>query len=165
MKNVKTAFLVYVLALFIPFASFAGKSGKFPIGPDALMTPGELCNHPDAYRYPEHIPYCTRNVSSDLKNYIIHQYDQKLGYSIESMTRIDFKIDHLIPLCAGGSNEQANLWPQHKSIYEVTDTMEPLICQKMSEGKLKQRDAVELIKTGKLDLSKVPSIISHLNSL
>ena len=43
--------------------------------------------------------------------------------------------------------------------------MEPLVCQKMAEGKLLQKDAVEMIKAGKLDLSKVPEIMARLNAL
>jgi hypothetical protein len=161
---VKNLFLVFVFAMVLPLISNAAQ-GSFPTGPDQQMTPGELCAHPDSYRYPEHIPYCSRNVVGDLKKQIIRDYDSQLGYSIESMPRQDFKIDHLIPLCAGGANSEDNLWPQHKTIYAITDPMEPLICQKMSDGKLKQRDAVEMIKAGKLDLSKVPDIMARLQAL
>jgi hypothetical protein len=68
-------------------------------------------------------------------------------------------------LCAGGANSEDNLWPQHKSIYEITDPVEPLLCQKMLEGKLKQSDAVKLILLAKTNLDQVPAIIKKLNSL
>ncbi len=140
-------------------------NGKFPIGPDAKITPGSVCSNPDSVRYPEHIKYCERNVDSQLKRSIFAEYDKTLGYSMRTMNRMDFKIDHYIPLCAGGSNDRINLWPQHKSVYDITDPMEPLICGKMSEGRLAQAKAIELIKTGKNDLNKVPEILKYLESL
>jgi len=81
------------------------------------------------------------------------------------MNRMDFKIDHFIPLCAGGSNDPVNLWPQHKSVYQQTDPVEPLLCQRMLEGKLSQTDAVKLIMRAKLDLNQVPVVMKILNGL
>ncbi|MGZ3790094.1 MAG: hypothetical protein ACXVLQ_16275 [Bacteriovorax sp.] len=137
----------------------------FPTTPNLQLTPGKLCDRPTGYRYPEHIAYCERDVTYDTKEVLIKNYDQKLGYSIETMGRADFKIDHFIPLCAGGSNDTVNLWPQHKSVYEVTDPVEPLICEKMLEGKLSQSDAVKLVMKAKTDLSQVPAVMKTLNSL
>ncbi len=139
--------------------------GDFPQMPDAQLTPGDVCNRPTSYRYPEHIPYCERNVDSQTKNSIIHAYDVNRGYRIESMPRGQFKIDHFIPLCMGGSNDRDNLWPQHKTVYQITDPMEPLLCQKMAEGKLSQADAIEMIKQGKTHLDQVPDIIAKANAL
>ena len=96
---------------------------------------------------------------------MIKQYDEQLGYKIESLQRGDFKIDHFIPLCAGGGNEMTNLWPQHKSVYEITDPIEPLVCKKMSLGKLKQADAIRLIVRAKMNLSQANDVIRILNSL
>lgn len=141
------------------------QNSQFPIGPDAGVTPGSLCTHPTQHRYPENIAYCSRNVESDLKRELIREYDQKFGYSIESMDRQKFKIDHYIPLCAGGSNEADNLWPQHVSVYTITDPLEALICQKMSDGVLSQKDAVDTIRNAKNNLAEVPEIISRVQSL
>jgi hypothetical protein len=138
---------------------------NFPNNPNLQITPGKLCDKPTAYRYPEHIAYCDRDVSYDTKEILIKDYDQKLGYKIESMDRAEFKIDHLIPLCAGGSNDTVNLWPQHKSVYAITDPVEPLICQKMLEGKLTQANAVQLVLKAKTDLSQVPGVMNYLNGL
>ncbi len=137
----------------------------FPDGPNLVVTPGKLCDKPSSYRYPEHIAYCIRDVSYETKEFLIKRYDTQLGFKIESMNRIDFKIDHFIPLCVGGSNDIANLWPQHKSIYEITDPVEPLVCQKMAEGKLKQADAVNLIIKAKTNLGSVPEVMTYLNRL
>jgi hypothetical protein len=138
---------------------------RFPLHPDAQMTPGKLCSNGSTRRYPEGIPYCNRSVESGLKKEIFKAYDEELGFETRQMNRGDFKIDHYIPLCAGGANSVENLWPQHKSVYNITDPMEPLVCEKMAEGRLKQAEAIELIKRGKNDLDQVPEIIEYLEAL
>lgn len=160
-------FKLYVLVFlsFLSINTFAySASGQFPKGPDATLTPGALCEHPDSYRYPEKIAYCVRNVSSDLKRSLFVKYDQ-LGYRTTQMNRMDFKIDHYIPLCMGGANDEKNLWPQHKSIYAITDPLEPVLCQKMADGRLSQAKAVEYIKEAKNHLDEVPAILAEVNRL
>jgi hypothetical protein len=149
----------FLLSLALPVAAFANEA--YPTGPNPQLTPGSLCARPTAHRYPEHIPYCDRSVSSGLKKQIIHEYDVSFGYRIEQMNRGDFKIDHYIPLCMGGSNDHDNLWPQHVSVYTVTDRLEQVLCDRMSDGELQQRDAVTLIREAKNDLSKVPGILQR----
>lgn len=156
------AVLTMAMGLMLSSAVFAG---GFPKGPDAQMTPGEVCHNPTEYRYPEKIAYCKRNVDTSLKNQIIRAYDQNLGFGIGSMPRNKFKIDHFIPLCMGGSNEKENLWPQHESVYNLTDPLEQEACEKMAEGKLLQANAMELIREAKLDLSKVAEIRQHIHGL
>ena len=154
-----------LLVAFVLFASFNAAAGpKYPTAPNPNVTPGSLCSHPDKYRYPENIPYCSRNVSSGLKWEIIRAYDQRFGYQIANRRDL-FKIDHYIPLCAGGSNSPDNLWPQHQSVYERTDPLEQLVCVKMSEGKLRQRQALDLIRKGKNNLELIPRMLKYLNSL
>lgn len=148
-----------------PIGNVNGTKQDFPIGPDPKMTSGALCEHADRIRYPERIAYCTRDVDTSTKLAIIATYDRELGYRIGQMNRGDFKIDHLIPLCAGGGNEVNNLWPQHKSIYAITDPLEPEICQKMAQGRLKQSDAVQLILQAKTHLDQVSEIRKRVNSL
>ncbi len=160
-----SAVLALVLSVFTASAFAAGPDGSFPLHPDAQMTPGELCTTGQTHRYPEGITYCDRNVDRDLKRDLFRRYDVTLGYETQTMQRQDFKIDHYIPLCAGGSNGANNLWPQHKSVYTQTDPMEPLICQKMQIGVLKQAEAVQLIKKGKADFAQISSIMSYLQGL
>ncbi len=148
----------------LSFSTFSF-AADYPRGPEAETTPGSLCQRGSTFRYAEHVRYCDRDVDSKLKNEIIQDYDKRLGYSIRSMPRGQFKIDHLIPLCAGGSNDRDNLWPQHKSVYDITDPMEPLLCQKMASGRLKQAEAVRLIREAKADLSKVPNVMKQLNAM
>lgn len=155
---------ILLFAAFMSVSSLA-YSSNFPTGPNPQLTPGKLCDRPTTYRYPEHIAYCDRDVSYDSKELIIARYDQQLGYHINSLNRGDFKIDHYIPLCAGGSNDITNLWPQHKSIYNITDPVEPLVCEKMLAGKLRQADAIKLITRAKNYLSQVAEVMRILKSL
>ena len=164
MKRILLA-LVFISATAIANTGASVLAGEYPMGPNPEMTPGSLCSTPDSYRYPERIRYCTRNVSRDEKQEIIRVYDVRFGYQIGSMDRADFKIDHLIPLCMGGSNEMDNLWPQHKSVYELTDSLEELSCKKMAEGRLRQSRAVELILRAKHNLKEVRSVYNLLMNL
>lgn len=118
---------------------------KFPHKPHAESTPGSLCTTSNTYRYPEHVKYCERNVDKEQKRAIFVHYDKEYGYATTQMERSEFKIDHLIPLCLGGSNNSDNLWPQHKVIYENTDPLEPFLCETLAAGKIKQAEAVEIL--------------------
>lgn len=138
---------------------------EFPTNPSPQLTPGQLCHTPDSYRYPEKIPYCDRDVSPFVKKEIIENYDRAFGYHIEALPREQFKIDHYIPLCMGGSNDISNLWPQHVSVYTITDSLEEAVCTKMSEGKLRQKEAVQIIITAKQDLKQVPAAFNYLSRL
>lgn len=122
-------------------------NGRFPIKPNLDMTPGSLCQHASSTRYPEHIKYCDRNVEGDIKGQVFSNYDHEFGYRTSQMERSQFKIDHLIPLCMGGSNNIDNLWPQHATIFEHTDPVEPYLCSLMADSKIKQAEAVQMIIT------------------
>lgn len=141
------------------------ENSNYPIHPQASLTTGSLCEHPSRKRYPERINYCERSVESELKRQIIRRYDATFKYRIQSMSRSDFKIDHLIPLCMGGSNEENNLWPQYKKIYMITDPLEPEMCAAMSNGKILQRDAVMLILKAKNNLDQAGMILKQIRAL
>lgn len=138
---------------------------NYPQGPDLVLTPGVLCTTPDAIRYPEKIPYCNRNVKPALKWVIIETYMKKFNFAIDDSNRDNFKIDHFIPLCMGGANDIKNLWPQYKSVYEVTDELEFVLCERLSEGKITQAHAIEKMKYGKLHLDQVSGLINEANGL
>jgi hypothetical protein len=140
-----------------------GEQAAYPNGPRLDVTPGALCQHADQYRYPDHIAYCERDVDSGLKKDIIAQYDRDFGNHIGDMNRGDFKIDHFIPLCIGGANDRANLWPQHKSVYVLTDRIEEQLGELMARGKLHQDEAVKIIRGVKLDLSTAQEVQADLN--
>lgn len=157
-------FITTMLLTLFTLSAFAFKGQEFPMGPDKSLTPGEVCTSSGVYRYPERISYCARDVSSNRKKIIFEDY-RKLGFDLPANDRGSYKIDHYIPLCAGGSNSSTNLWPQHKSVYEITDPIEPLLCAKMSEGRLKQAEAIQLIKKVKNDLSQADTVTDYLNRL
>lgn len=140
-------------------------ANKYPIGPDPVMTPGAVCTKPTSRRYAENIAYCERDVSSSTKNAIIGRYDKELGFSIRRMNRGDFKIDHFIPLSIGGSNDTTNLWPQHKSVYAHTDPIESHLSNLMVAGKIKQKEAIEIVKDCKLNLPRCAELQHYLESL
>lgn len=144
-------------------SSLLEAKSAYPQEPDPTLTPGSLCEHADSFRYSERIAYCERNVGTSTKQDIIHTYDTRLGFRIESMKRSDFKIDHYIPLCAGGSNQTSNLWPQHKSIFVHTDSIEQKVCELMSRGCLTQTEAVRLIQDVKHNLDTAPTVSQDLD--
>ena len=137
----------------------------YPLAPSQDMTPGSLCKSPIELRYPEKVPYCGRDVREETKAQVIQNYVTRFGYDITPANRSAFKIDHYLPLCMGGSNQMDNLWPQNKNVYVITDIIEEMSCLKMAAGKLRQADAVQLIKHVKNDLSSAQDVIRHLNAL
>jgi len=132
---------------------------RFPRTPHLEMTPGSKCDHPDKYRYGEHVPYCERDVKSHRKAAIFVRYDSELGYATRSLNRMQFKIDHHIPLCMGGSNEDNNLWPQHSSVYELTDPAEGYLCEMMSSGTMRQAEAIKIIQEIKQSPERAAQIL------
>jgi hypothetical protein len=139
------------------------ENSRYPIRPNLTITPGELCDRPSELRYPERVNYCERDVDQHTKIDIFVTYDNELGYHTREMDREAFKIDHLIPLCMGGSNKEDNLWPQHKTVYAFTDPVEPYLCGLMSMGEMKQAEAVKLILEIKQEPSSAPSRMKNLD--
>ncbi|OFZ29308.1 MAG: hypothetical protein A2622_07785 [Bdellovibrionales bacterium RIFCSPHIGHO2_01_FULL_40_29] len=161
---VKTLVLRSLFVLSFLFQTLALASSSYPDGPELTKTPGALCEQ-GTKRYQENITYCERDVPPELKKEIIREYDEEFGFNIRRMPRNDFKIDHFIPLSIGGANSKTNLWPQHKSVYKITDPIEHLVAQKIKESRIKQADAVRVIREVKLNLSKAPEVIRYLESL
>ncbi len=165
MFSKQSVFAGLFVVLSVVSAQARSTAQGFPIKPDQQVTPGDLCQRPTARRYPEGINYCDRDVMSETKRAVIEVYQSKLGFNIMGNGRENFKIDHYIPLCMGGSNEPKNLWPQHKTIYTQTDPLEPLLCEKMASGSLLQKDAVALIIRAKNDLSQVTAVMKYASGL
>jgi hypothetical protein len=162
---VKFAKSYALVCLFLVGSANLTLAADYPVSPDPRLTPGSLCDRPSEKRYPEGIPYCARRVSSETKREVMVEYDRQLGFRVTQMNRQVFKIDHYIPLCMGGSNEDQNLWPQHESVYAVTDPLEGPMCEKMAKGKLRQSEAVELIKRAKADLGEARKMLSYVLAL
>jgi len=106
--------------------------------------PGELCTASDpnfgGYRYKEHIAYCNRNVSEALKDQIAQNYGvPKSDYS-------KYEFDHYLPLCIGGDDSIANLWPQPLDQAHQKDVLENQLYDAMNAGTILQADAVAQIR-------------------
>ena len=152
---------IALLITLVSIQAFAGNA--YPRFPDLRITPGSLCDKPDSYRYPEQIPYCERTLNSFMKEVIFIDY-RKQGFSL-SGERSQYKVDHFIPLCAGGSNNKDNLWPQYYTISKITDPIEAMGCEVLAKGKISQRDLIELIMQAKLDTKEAPRVLKTLKSL
>jgi hypothetical protein len=137
----------------------------FPTHPIAEVTPGDICDDPDRFRYPERIAYCERDVSTARKYEVIDLYDREFGFNIGQMNRHDFKIDHYISLCIGGSNATENLWPQHRSVYSRTDPIEFKLCRLLQQGRILQDEAIDTLRTAKQNLDVIPSIDEQLDAM
>ena len=132
--------------------------------PQQEITPGSLCERPDELRYQERINYCNRSVGGALKARVFDTYEN-LGYELlRRFPRAEFKIDHFIPLCAGGSNEEDNLWPQHRQIFSITDELEQVTCEKLAQGRIRHAEALDFIRRGKLNLQLVQTILSSVKA-
>jgi hypothetical protein len=156
--------LIALVAWVVSSVSFAAETA-FPLSPDLSITPGSLCENGNTYRYPERVRYCSRSVGGALKKEVMDNYDRLLGYKVTQMERSLFKIDHYIPLCMGGSNDETNLWPQHKSVYEQTDRLEQIACDQMAKGRIKQQEAIQYIRDAKSDPQNASAIIATVEAL
>lgn len=150
------------VTLLVLSSSYA-LADNYPLGPHLEITPGTLCSEPVEFRYPEKIAYCGRDVSGHTKEVIFDKY-RDLGYKLPG-ERKDYKIDHFIPLCAGGSNYQTNLWPQHISISKITDPIEALGCEKLAKGLISHQDLINTIYQVKLNLNLAQQVYRQLQVL
>lgn len=139
---------LFVLFIFA-FSSTSFSATASPTGlpvhhPDFKQTPGLLCSTKDpdysGPDYPEKIARCNRNILDSEK--------LKVANSYGNIPRADwpkYEFDHLLPVCAGGSNNAENLWPQILGEAKKKDVLEVDICLAMKAGTLKQADAVQKI--------------------
>jgi hypothetical protein len=130
---------IFALSLLVNAAVFKGPE------PLANNTPGRLCTTSDSdyshKDYPEKIARCDRNFSMSDKKKVAEQY----GALPESQWD-KYEFDHLIPLCAGGSNDIKNVWPQLLTAAKEKDILEIDICISMRSGEILQSTAVRKIK-------------------
>lgn len=157
-------FKLLVLALTL-VSNSAFAADEYPDTPDRRLTPGQLCQNGKRVRYQETIVCCERAVSKTEKHEIMRTYDQQLGFQTTQLPRQDFKIDHFIPLCLGGSNHETNLWPQHKTIYVKTDPIEQITCDLLRKGSLSQARAIDFVTEAKLDPAKSEQVMTELRNL
>ncbi|MGZ3770439.1 MAG: HNH endonuclease signature motif containing protein [Bdellovibrio sp.] len=127
-----------LLSLFVGQFAFAFTT------PDFNITPGVLCSKSDpdfeGLDYPEQIARCNRNIDFEKKQQVAAEYG-----NIPRNEWKNYEFDHLVPLCAGGSNNIGNLWPQPINEAKSKDQLEVEICTAMRDGTLKQEEAVQKV--------------------
>ena len=114
--------------------------------PDWSYTPGRLCTPQDPdfqeYRYAEHIAYCKRNVTQQMKQQVADHY------GVPKSEWSSYEFDHLIPLCIGGDSHIDNLWPEPNEQNDGAnskDKLENELYQEMKAGTVTQAEAVRQI--------------------
>ena len=137
--NVATADPAYMPVAVMSDPTFAVAS------PDSRYTPGNLCNPRDTnfkeYRYPEHVAYCQRNVSKEMKQQVAKDYGD-----IPESQWPKYEFDHLIPLGIGGNSSIDNLWPQPRGTEnDSKNRLENDLCNQLAAGAIKQVEAVRQI--------------------
>jgi protein tyrosine/serine phosphatase len=129
-------------------ASASDKSAVRALGratPDWSYTPGKLCTASDPdfkeYRYPEHVPYCNRHVTQQMKQEVAAHY------GIPQSEWSSYEFDHLIPLGIGGNSRIENLWPEPRGASESDgkDQLEQQLFNELRDGKITQAEAVRQI--------------------
>ena len=107
----------------------------FEVRPDKNLTGGSVrtgdrdaaCGHARQNRGP---------MPQERRDEILRRYGLPPG------THPDYEIDHLIPLCLGGSDDPSNLWPQPRRSIEETwnaeakDRLERLMCNMVCDGRI-----------------------------
>jgi hypothetical protein len=135
MRNTLLTLLLFITFINIVFA--------YPKIPNKEISPGNLCSLTNKdfkeLRYQEKIPYCSRNVSTSLKDKIYNTY------KIPKEERKNYTIDHIIPLSLGGSNDFKNLWPEHYEVKNTRQNLEYNLYIKIREGKINQDCAIKVI--------------------
>jgi len=101
---------------------------ELPIQPDNSLTPGvigsadfaDVCGLVDGQTYSQR----HRDTTQKMKNAAY------VAYNVNKAGR-EFEVDHRVPLCIGGADDQANLWPQlgfeHPSFHDK-DRLETRVC-------------------------------------
>jgi hypothetical protein len=140
---------VIMLKAFLLFIISVNVFSEIPQRPESWTVP-HFCTPSSAdfkeYRYVSKTPYCTRNVPQSFKNRVY------AAYKILEADKVNYTIDHLVPLFLGGSNDIQNLWPQHKTI--TTAPVESSLYSKVSKNELHATEALNKILEIKYKISK-----------
>jgi hypothetical protein len=106
--------------------------------PDPACTPGAVMNSNTSQICVSGYASSVRNVSADQQNQIYAEY------GIANHVAGQYEVDHLVPLELGGSNDNANLWPQPANPtpgFHEKDTLENYLHDQVCAGKLSLADA------------------------
>jgi hypothetical protein len=129
--------LCAAMALLAPAAPARAVTG---ILPDPDKTPG-------AERTSDREAIC-RTETSTLRHWDRQRDDRILAeYGLPPGPHRDYEMDHLIPLCLGGADSDANLWPEPRRSIEKEwpaerkDDLEHRLCEMVCAGDLDVHEA------------------------
>lgn len=118
-------------------------AGPNPIKPDPFITPGDV----NAAATVEMI--CTTGYSATVRN--VTQSTKDKVFDLYDLNRVPglYEVDHLVSLQLGGTNNIANLWPQHYFIQpwnaKVKDALENHLRRQVCDGKMTLQEAQKAI--------------------
>jgi hypothetical protein len=145
MNKANSLIAIVITSVFSSFAFADAAAIAAPyVAPDLALTPGILCTTTDQdyshLDYPEQIARCNRNIPLDEKVKVAAAYG-----NIPRSEWPKYEFDHLLPLCAGGSDDIRNLWPQPIDQAHEKDKLEVEICTAMKAGTMTQVEAVQKV--------------------
>ena len=152
----KHVLVVCLLAVAVVAGTNIGPATADCLHHDPKITPGKLCTPDDpnfdGFVYPSHVAHCTRAVSEAMKKAVAD------AYRVPQSRWSQVEFDHLIPLCAGGTNSVLNLWPEPLPHAHEKDKVENQICIGLRDGRINQRQALKILSGW---LSENPEMIQN----
>jgi hypothetical protein len=143
---VMAATISKLLVIILLVGALAPAAFAFEVRPNPNLTGGSVrvdghdmqaaCGHSKAHR---------GSMSHARRDEILTRYGLPPG------DHPDYEIDHLIPLCIGGSDDPSNLWPEPRRTIEpkwnaeAKDRLERFMCDMVCSGQLEIGTAQEAI--------------------
>lgn len=106
--------------------------------PDQACTPGAV-DTTDLYVICNTSTRTRRHVSEETRKHVFAEYGVPMSRAHE------YEVDHLIPLEVGGSNDEANLWPEAAPGFHAKDRVENWLHDQVCSRRMAVSDAQRAI--------------------